>query len=106
MTIDKVTFGRVVSAAIETSNSADSSRRYGITAMADTSEGKVTNIHQGVVTDIETNSHLADFRSDNGAGGLTLTYSGAATDRVAILEEVESYMEATMGQKITITVTD
>lgn len=59
--------GRVLSASVEVSNSGDAARQYGITAHVDIQEGKVTNVHQGVVTDIETNSHLADFNSWGGA---------------------------------------
>lgn len=46
--------GRVLSASVEVSNSGDAARQYGITAHVDIQEGKVTNVHQGVVTDIET----------------------------------------------------
>lgn len=106
METGKVTMGRVLSAQVEVSNSGDAARQYGITAHVDIQEGVVTNVHQGVVTDIETNNHLADFRNDGGMGGLTITYSGAATDRVAILEAVEAFIEATMTTEININVTE
>lgn len=105
-TENKVTMGRVLSASVEVSNSGDAARQYGITAHVDIQDGKVTNVHQGIVTDIESNSHLADFNSWGGAERLEMTYSGAATERVAILEAVEAFIEATMTTEININVTE
>lgn len=90
-TENKVTMGRVLSASVEVSNSGDAARQYGITAHVDIQEGKVTNVHQGIVTDIESNSHLADFRNDGGMGGLTITYQTSA-GRGAILTAVEDFI--------------
>ena len=90
-TENKVTMGRVLSAQVEVSNSGDAARQYGITAHVDIQEGKVTNVHQGVVTDIETNNHLADFNSWGGAERLEMTYQTSA-GRGAILTAVEDFI--------------
>lgn len=80
-----------MSASVEVSNSGDAERQYGITAHVDIQEGKVTNVHQGIVTDIESNSHLADFNSWGGAERLEMTYQTSA-GRGSILTAVEDFI--------------
>lgn len=91
METGKVTMGRVLSASVEVSNSGDAARQYGITAHVDIQEGKVTNVHQGVVTDIESNNHLADFNSYGNAESMSVTYQ-TSKGRGAILEAVEEFI--------------
>lgn len=87
-TENKVTFGRVVSASVRVDNSSNKERQYGITAHADIQGGKVTNVHQGVVTDLETNAHIADFHSYGNPEQLNVTYQTSA-GRGPILTAVE-----------------
>ena len=105
METGKVTMGRVLSASVEVSNSGDAARQYGITAHVDIQEGKVTNVHQGVVTDIETNSHLADFNSWGGAERLEMTYQTSA-GRGAILDVVERFIASASGSGIALSVVE
>lgn len=93
-TENKVTFGRVVSASVEVSNSANEGRTYGITAHVDIQGGKVTNVHQGVVTDLETNAHIADFSSYGNPEQLNVTYQTSA-GRGPILAAVEGFIADT-----------
>lgn len=97
-----VTTGRVVSAAVEVNNSGDEARQYGITAMADTSEGRVINVHQGIVTDLETNGHLADFNSQGCAESMSVTYQ-TSKGRGAILEAVEEFITTVCGTTFNLT---
>lgn len=93
-TENKVTFGRVVSASVRVDNSSNKERQYGITAHADIQGGKVTNVHQGVVTDLETNAHIADFHSYGNPEQLNVTYQTSA-GRGPILTAVEGFIADT-----------
>lgn len=93
-TENKVTFGRVVSASVRVDNSSNKERQYGITAHVDIQGGKVTNVHQGVVTDLETNAHIADFSSYGNPEQLNVTYQTSA-GRGPILAAVEGFIANT-----------
>lgn len=93
-TENKVTFGRVVSASVRVDNSSNKERQYGITAHVDIQGGKVTNVHQGVVTDLETNAHIADFSSYGNPEQLNVTYQTSA-GRGPILAAVEGFIADT-----------
>ena len=103
-TTANVTFGKVNSASIEVNNSGDAGRRYGITASVDMSDGKVTNLYNGIVVDLDNNQHLASFglRDDMGSGRFSITYQDDTCDRVAVFEDVNDFFDAAMGKEVTM----
>lgn len=97
-----MTLGKVHSAAIEVHNFGDEDRQYNISAAIDTVNGKTTNLHNGVIADIETNTHLASFVTQNGTDGLQITYMTTTADRVSILRDLEEFIAVTTSKEITI----
>lgn len=88
MTQDTVTYGRVVSATVEVSNSGDTARVYDISGEASVSGSTLNDIH-GSVT--QEGAQLASFNAYSEGTQLNVSYS-TQCDRAAILGAIENFI--------------
>ncbi len=102
MTQSNLTYGRVVTATLEINNGGDTSRGYDIEARIDVSDGKVTTVHSGTVSDMECGERLAEFNTYNGIDTLNVTYS-TPEGRATILAAVEDLIGVARKAEVDIT---
>lgn len=89
-----ITFGGIISAVIEVSNSGDESRQYDIHAQARLVGDQVEAVEQGAVS--KDGQQVADFNSYQ-QGYLSINFQ-PADSRDEVYQAVEAFIEAVLQQ--------
>ncbi|MCI9284327.1 MAG: hypothetical protein HFJ91_00625 [Muribaculaceae bacterium] len=95
MNDNKLTYGRLVSATVEITNTTDEYRKYDISAEAGMTESKVDTINNGRV--VKDGVEVAAFSAWGSVETLNIIYYPAATDRIELHSAVEDFIKGAVS---------